>query len=118
VPIASAASALYDDNDEDEEFDEDDDSLDEFVDEVEEAANELWADVFKARGRSYRPPKLVKAASDERVRSKCGNARGAEHSYCATDETVFLDWDSDDETSIVNLWDDDRSFVIVTTMSP
>src|SRR5215213_8070329 len=89
VPAASAASALYDDND----GDEDEESLDEFVDEIEEAANAFWADVFKARGRSYRPPKLVKAPSDERVRSTCGNSRGAEHSYCATDESVFLDWD-------------------------
>jgi uncharacterized protein len=116
VPVASAASALYDDNDEDEEFDEDD-SLDAFVDEVEEASNAFWADILKARGRPYRAPKLMKAASDQRVRSTCGNTRGAEHSYCADDETVFLDWDSDDETSIVNLWDDDRSFLIVTTMA-
>jgi predicted metalloprotease len=116
-PIASAAYALYDDNDEDEEFDEDGDSLDDFVDETVDEANAFWADIFKARGGSYRPPNLVKAASDQRVRSKCGNSRGAVHSYCATDETVFLDWDSDEETSIVNLWDDDRSFVIVTTIA-
>jgi predicted metalloprotease len=115
--VASAAPAFYDDNDaEDEEFDEDGDSLDEFVDEVIEAAGDFWTGVFKERGKRYHPPSVVKAASDQRVRSKCGNSRGAEHSYCGTDETVFLDWDSDDETSIVNLWDDDRSFVIVTTV--
>jgi uncharacterized protein len=108
-----AASALYDDNDED----EDEESLDDFVEEIEAASNAFWADILKARGASYRPPKLVKAGSDQRIRSECGTSRGAEHSYCADDETVFLDWDSDEETSIVNLWDDDRSFVIVTTMA-
>lgn len=106
VPAASAvsaASASYDDNDEDEE------SLDDFVDEIEEASNVFWADILKARGVSYRPPKLVRAGSDQRVRSKCGNSRGVEHSYCADDETVFLDWDSDSETAFETLWDDDQS---------
>jgi uncharacterized protein len=118
--VASAAPAIGDnDNDEydnDNELDEDGDSLDEFVDEIEEAANEFWAAAFKAAGKPYRAPTLVKAASDQRIRSTCGNSRGADHSYCPEDEAVYLDWDSDGETSIVNLWDDDRSFVIVTTM--
>jgi predicted metalloprotease len=117
--VASATPAFGDNDEDDEEyedFDEDGDSLDEFVDEIEEAANAFWQAVFKEAGKPYRAPKLVKAAADERIRSKCGNSRGAEHSYCSYDETVFLDWDSDSDTSFVTLWEDERAFVIVTTM--
>jgi predicted metalloprotease len=115
--VVSAAPAYDDnDNDDDEEFEEDGDSVDELVDEVADAANELWDAVFKERGKRFIAPRLVKASADEKIRSKCGNSRRASYSYCPADRAVYLDWDSDDETSIVNLWGDDRSFVIVTTM--
>jgi uncharacterized protein len=108
----SLAAPLLADNDED-----DDESLDAFVDETIAAVNAYWQEVFRANGQTYRAPKVVKAAYNQRIRSQCGNSRGAEHSYCGWDETVFLDWDSDSETSFEALWDDDRSFVIVTTIA-
>jgi len=102
---------LIDDNEDDE-----DQTLDEFVDEVTVAINEYWRSELRKMGRSYRDPKLVRAAYNQRVRSRCGNSRGSDHSYCPIEETVYVDWDSDDETSFESLWDDERYFVIVTTM--
>jgi len=104
------------DNDDDEEFDEDDDSLEEFIDETVDAANHFWAGVFKERGKVYRAPKVVKAWSDQTIRSKCGKSKGSEHAYCAEEETVYFDMDSDDVDAFETLWDDDRAFVIVTTV--
>ena len=114
-PVAWSAPAVGDDDD-DGEFDEDGDSLDAFVEETIEAANDFWESRFKERGKQYRAPNVVKAAYNQRVRSQCGNSREAEHSYCAWDVTVFLDWDSDSETSFEALWEADRAFVIVTTI--
>ncbi len=91
-------------------------TLDEFVDETVAAANRFWAGLFKERGLKYRPPKVVKAHAKQRIRSKCGNSRGADHSYCSLDETVFLDMNSDEDDAFETLWDDDRAFVIVTTI--
>jgi predicted metalloprotease len=116
VAAVSAAPLTAHDNDND--VDEDDDSLDQFVDETIDAANDFWAGVLKERGKAYRAPAVIKAYSSQRIRSKCGKSRGAEHSYCAEDETVFLDMDSDDPDAFETLWDEDRSFIIVTTMSP
>jgi len=96
--------------------DDGEETLDEFVDEVIRAVNRYWAAEFKQRGRAYHPPKVVRAHAKQRIRSKCGNSRGAEHSYCNLDETVFLDMDSDDVDAFETLWDDDRAFVIVTTV--
>lgn len=109
------AAPLQDDNDEDEE----EQSLDEFVDETVGLANTFWAARFREIGKPYRAPKVVKAHEGQRITSLCGNSRGAEHSYCGTDETVFLnwDWDTDNDISFETLWDDDRSLVIVTTVA-
>ena len=97
-------------------FDEEDETLDSFVDEVVLAANVFWREVFVQTGKQWRDPKVVRARADRRVRSMCGNSRGADHSYCPFDETIFIDWDSDSETSFETLWDDERYFVIVTTI--
>lgn len=107
------ASSLAADNDEE----EDEQSLDAFVDEMADLSNTFWAARLREIGKPYRAPKIVKARATQRITSQCGNSRGSEHSYCGTDETVFFDWDSDEETSFETLWDDDRSLVIVTTVA-
>ena len=98
--------------------DDDDDyeELDAFVEEVVTAANEFWDASFKQMGRRYSPPKLVEASVDDRIRSKCGNSRGADHSYCPAERTVYVDYDSDDIDSFVSRWDEDQSLVIVATI--
>lgn len=93
-----------------------DQELDEFVDEVVGDLDTFWATAFAEFGRAYTPPKFVKAPAHKRIRSKCGNSRGADHSYCPSDWTVFADYDSDDEESLVSLWDDERPLVIVGTL--
>jgi predicted metalloprotease len=108
----SLAAPLVDDNDE-----EDEQSLDEFVDETNALSSAFWAARFRELGKPYRAPQVVKARPNQRIRSLCGNSRGADHSYCGWDETVFFDSNSDSETSFETLWDDDRSLVIVTTVA-
>lgn len=97
-------------------IDEDEETLDSFVDEVVLGANVFWREVFTQNGTPWRDPKIVRARHNRRIRSECGSSRGANHSYCPLEETIYLDWDSDDETSFENLWDDERYFVIVTTI--
>jgi uncharacterized protein len=97
-------------------IDEEGDTLDAFVDELVAASNAFWREIVQSRGKTWRDPKIVRARSDERVRSKCGNSTGASHSYCPADETIFFDWDGGDEDSFEALWDDERYFVIVTTV--
>jgi len=90
VPAPSVAAA--------QQVDEEGDTLDAFVDEVVAAANGFWRASFRDSGRAWRDPKVVRARADRRIRSQCGSSRGADHSYCPLDETIFIDWDSDEET--------------------
>lgn len=90
--------------------------LDAFIKETVEAANAYFGGATSSLGRPYRPPRLVTAGYDQRIRSVCGNSRGSDHSYCPDEETVYLDYDSDDESSFASLWDDERLFVIVLTI--
>ena len=110
--MAYAASVVTADDDNDNE----EESLDEFVDEVVDAINQFWADRFQQLGKPWRPPQFVQATYNQRIRSACGRSRGSDHSYCAAEETVYIDYDSDDEESFVSLWEADRSFVIVLTI--
>jgi predicted metalloprotease len=90
--------------------------LDEFVDETVDALNTYWTREFRPLGRTYTPPRLVKAAHNQSIRSECGNSRGSDHSYCQFESTVYVDYDSDDYVSFISLWDEERDLVIVATL--
>lgn len=90
--------------------------LDVFVDEAVDALNAYWTRSFRQLGRSYTAPTFVKAAYNQNVRSKCGDSRGADHSYCQDENAVYVDYDSDDAESFESLWDEEKPLVIVATL--
>ncbi len=63
-----------------------------FVGAVLASTEDVWKDVFRQRGRTYREPKLVLFSGQ--VRSACGIAGSASGPfYCPEDEKVYIDLD-------------------------
>jgi predicted metalloprotease len=66
------------------------DSYEVFASTVLGSANDMWTDVFRSQGRTYRPPKLIlfRTATE----SACGTATSSvgPH-YCPLDEHIYLD---------------------------
>jgi predicted metalloprotease len=55
------------------------------------STEDVWADIFRQQGRSYRKPTLV--LFTDQVRSACGNAGAAVGPfYCPGDEKLYLDF--------------------------
>lgn len=66
--------------------------LAEFVSVVLADTEDVWSEIFKKNGQSYREPKLVLFNSE--VESACGFASAATGPfYCPTDEKVYIDLD-------------------------
>jgi predicted metalloprotease len=66
------------------------DDLKRFVSAVLGSTEDVWADIFRRSGETYRPPKLV--LFTDQVRSPCGIAGAAVGPfYCPEDQKVYLD---------------------------
>lgn len=61
-----------------------------FADVVLADTDELWASIFKQKGREYQRPTMV--LFDNSVSSACGSASSATGPfYCPTDQKIYLD---------------------------
>lgn len=73
-----------------------DDQMTRFVKRVLASTEDVWGDVFRQNGQSYRDPHLV--LFTEQVQSACGNASAAVGPfYCPGDERVYIDLSFYDE---------------------
>ena len=66
------------------------DSLVRFISVVLADTEEIWSDIFRKNGMTYRKPKLV--VFNHSISSACGNASSATGPfYCPADEKVYID---------------------------
>jgi uncharacterized protein len=73
-----------------------DDQMTRFVKRVLASTEDVWGDVFRQNGQSYRDPHLV--LFNGQVQSACGNASAAVGPfYCPGDERVYIDLSFYDE---------------------
>src|SRR5258706_537668 len=66
------------------------DEMGQFVSKVLGSTEDVWAEIFRANGKEYRPPKLVLYSGA--VRSACGMGQSAMGPfYCPNDEQLYID---------------------------
>jgi predicted metalloprotease len=101
---------------------EDGDNADErelvaFIDDLALEIDDFWKEQAPALGVAYRSPVFKKIGYRKRVRGACGKSRGVDTSYCAAEWTVYVDWDSDYDDSILSLWEDGDEIAIMLTLA-
>ena len=72
------------------EFTQEEQELAEFASKILASTEDVWTEVFKSMGRTYRAPKMV--LYTDAVQSGCGNATSAVGPfYCSADECLYID---------------------------
>ena len=72
------------------EFTAEEQELAEFASKILASTEDVWTEVFKSMGRTYRAPKMV--LYTDAVQSGCGNATSAVGPfYCSADECLYID---------------------------
>ena len=72
------------------EFTAEEQELAEFSSKILASTEDVWTEVFKSMGRTYRAPKMV--LYTDAVQSGCGNATSAVGPfYCSADECLYID---------------------------
>ena len=72
------------------EFTKEEQELAEFASKILASTEDVWTEVFKSMGKTYRAPKMV--LYTDAVQSGCGNATSAVGPfYCSADECLYID---------------------------
>lgn len=72
------------------EFTQEEQELAEFASKILASTEDVWTEVFKKMGKTYRAPKMV--LYTDAVQSGCGNATSAVGPfYCSADECLYID---------------------------
>ena len=72
------------------EFTQEEQELADFASTILASTEDVWTEVFKSMGKTYRAPKMV--LYTDAVQSGCGNATSAvEPFYCSADECLYID---------------------------
>ena len=72
------------------EFTKEEQELADFASTILASTEDVWTEVFKKMGKTYRPPKMV--LYTDAVQSGCGNATSAVGPfYCSADECLYID---------------------------
>ena len=72
------------------EFTQEEQELADFASKILASTEDVWTEVFKSMGKTYRAPKMV--LYTDAVSSGCGNATSAVGPfYCSADECLYID---------------------------